>query len=104
MRDAVFFCEHAGDDIHLVAVCDGDEDIRALDIGSVHRERTCDVRLDRQHVECHLCRLELALFAVHHHDIHVLLREQRRDAIAQPSRPRNYNTHNEPLLRLPTKI
>ena len=38
--DAVFLREYAGDHVHLVALCDGDENVRPLNVGIVHRERT----------------------------------------------------------------
>ena len=104
VRDAVLLREYAGNNVHLVALRYGDEDIRALDVRVVHRERTCDVRLDRQYIERCLCRFELAILAVHHDNIHAFLRKECRDAVAQPSSPRNYDPHNESLPRLPNEI
>ena len=104
VRDAMFFRKHAGDDVYLVALRHGDEDVRALDVGIIHRERTGDICLDRQHIERRLRRLKLTLLAIHDNDIHALLREQRRNAVAQPSRTRNYNPHDESLLRFPNRI
>ena len=99
MLDTVLLREYTGDDIYLVALRYCDENVRALDIGVVHRERACDVRLDRQYVQRCLCRFELPLIAVHHDDIHVLLREQCRDAVTQPSSSCNYDPHDDSLLR-----
>ena len=104
VRNAVLLCEYAGDNVHLVALRHSDEDVRTLDVGVVHRERACDIRLDRQHVEHRLCRLKLALLAVHHDDIHALLREQRRNTVAQPPRTCDYDPHNESLLRILNEI
>ena len=104
VRDAVLLREYAGNNVHLVALRHGDEDIRALDVRVVHRERTCDVRLDRQYIERCLCRFELAILAVHHDNIHAFLRKECRDAVAQPSSPCNYDPHNESLPRLPNEI